>query len=278
MEPRTLAAILDTWRICRLYTAHADAIKESRYIIEKYIPDIVAQFYTNLLDYAPTRKLFLKKDGTIDQDYLQLRMHHLGNFWRAPRRESMTTTMLALWTMSGGRTPHMAPIQISTSQNDTLSARSGLFSTASPKLSTRSWNQVDPTLASRASKAWNMLMMVILEMLARAYNDEHGGEADHTPMTINHEAVRQLAVATYERDLGLYRSIEHKDVVVARAADIRRANEKSCRWTVYLLESFTTKATGTRCAIAACIVAARWLPVVWKVTSWPVPGMAISTT
>jgi len=45
--------------------AHADAIKESRYIIEKHIPDIVAQFYTNLLDYAPTRKVFLKKDGTI---------------------------------------------------------------------------------------------------------------------------------------------------------------------------------------------------------------------
>jgi hypothetical protein len=34
----------------------AKAIREAGLVIEKYIPDIVAQFYTHLLQYVPTRK------------------------------------------------------------------------------------------------------------------------------------------------------------------------------------------------------------------------------
>jgi len=60
----------------------ADAIRESGLIIEKYIPDIVAKFYAQLLRYPPTRKYFIRADGSVDQDYLTLRMHHLTNFWR----------------------------------------------------------------------------------------------------------------------------------------------------------------------------------------------------
>jgi hypothetical protein len=60
----------------------ASAIHESGLVIEKHIPEIVAQFYTHLLSYPPTRTHFLKADGTVDQEYLQLRMHHLTNFWR----------------------------------------------------------------------------------------------------------------------------------------------------------------------------------------------------
>src|SRR4030067_646800 len=62
--------------------ADADAINESRFIIEKDIPEIVSKFYTQLLRYPPTRKHFMRQDGTLDQEYLQLRMHHLTNFWR----------------------------------------------------------------------------------------------------------------------------------------------------------------------------------------------------
>jgi hypothetical protein len=32
--------------------------------------------------YPPTRKYFLDKEGVIDEEHLQLRMHHLTNFWR----------------------------------------------------------------------------------------------------------------------------------------------------------------------------------------------------
>ena len=60
----------------------AKAVRETRIIIEKHIPAIVANFYTHLLENPPTRKYFLKKKGEIDQEYLQLRMHHLTKFWR----------------------------------------------------------------------------------------------------------------------------------------------------------------------------------------------------
>ncbi len=42
----------------------------------------MANFYTQLLEYLPTPKYFLTKDGEIDQEYPQLRMHHLTEFWR----------------------------------------------------------------------------------------------------------------------------------------------------------------------------------------------------
>lgn len=206
--------------------AHADAIRESRYIIEKYIPDIVAQFYTNLLDYAPTRKVFLKKDGAIDQDYVQLRMHHLGNFWRRTASGVYDEDYAHFVDYVGrAHTSHGADPNIYIPERYVI-GQVGLVQHAIAEALHKELDAVDPDLARRASQAWNMLMMVILEMLTRAYHDEHEAEASSAQMTVRHEAVRQLAVATYERDLGLYRSIEHKDVIVARAADIPEGERK----------------------------------------------------
>ena len=61
--------------------ADAEIVKKTKPIIEKHLPDIVTKFYSHLLRYPPTRKLFLKKDGSLDREYLQLRMGHLTNFW-----------------------------------------------------------------------------------------------------------------------------------------------------------------------------------------------------
>jgi len=206
--------------------AHADAIQESRYIIEKYIPDIVAQFYTNLLDYAPTRKVFLKKDGTIDQDYVQLRMHHLGNFWRRTASGVYDDDYARFVDYVGrAHTSHGADPNIYIPERYVI-GQVGLVQHSIAEALHKELDQVDPDLARRASTAWNMLMMVILEMLARAYDDEHEAEVHSSQMIVNHEAVRQLAVATYERDLGMYRSIEHKDVIVARAVDIPEGERK----------------------------------------------------
>src|SRR5512134_935208 len=49
--------------------------------IEARLPEIIAEFYDHLLRYPPTRALFLKKDGTVDEEYVALRMRHLSNFW-----------------------------------------------------------------------------------------------------------------------------------------------------------------------------------------------------
>ena len=61
---------------------HVEAIRATRFVVEKHIPAIVADFYANLLSFPATRKHFLKKDGAIDQDYLEWRMQHQAAFWR----------------------------------------------------------------------------------------------------------------------------------------------------------------------------------------------------
>ena len=46
----------------------AIAIRETRIVIEKHIPAIVANLYAHLQEYPPTRNYFLKKDGQIDPE------------------------------------------------------------------------------------------------------------------------------------------------------------------------------------------------------------------
>ena len=61
---------------------HAEAIRATRFVVEKHIPAIVADFYNQLLSFPATRKLFLDKQGNIDQAYLAMRMQHQATFWR----------------------------------------------------------------------------------------------------------------------------------------------------------------------------------------------------
>ncbi len=62
-------------------SADEQAIMRTKPIVEKHLPAIVGEFYDHLLRYPPTRKVFLKKDGTLDEAYLELRMRHNANFW-----------------------------------------------------------------------------------------------------------------------------------------------------------------------------------------------------
>lgn len=59
----------------------AAIIRRAKPILEKHLPQIVGQFYNHLLRYPPTRKFFPKPNGSLDLDYLELRMRHLINFW-----------------------------------------------------------------------------------------------------------------------------------------------------------------------------------------------------
>src|SRR5688500_9021258 len=61
--------------------ADATVIRQTQSIIAKHLPAIVSDFYTHLLRYPLTRNLFLQPDGTINEQYLVLRMRHLSNFW-----------------------------------------------------------------------------------------------------------------------------------------------------------------------------------------------------
>ncbi len=58
-----------------------NASRQTAPIIEHQLPEIVAEFYSHLLRYPPTRQFFLRNDGLFDQEYVELRMRQLTNFW-----------------------------------------------------------------------------------------------------------------------------------------------------------------------------------------------------
>jgi nitrite reductase (NADH) small subunit len=204
----------------------AKTVRATRYIIEKHIPVIVAKFYSHLLEYPPTRKYFLRKDGEIDQEYLQLRMHHLNKFWRRTASAELDDDYAAYVDYVGRtHTSQGADPKIYIPERYVI-GQVGFVQHAIGQALRSELEQIDPELAVKASRAWGLLLMVILEMLARAYSDEHEAQDPAGEIIVDHEKVQQLAVETYEHDLGLYRSIEYKDVLVAPVDEIPEGERK----------------------------------------------------
>ncbi|MGH2619081.1 MAG: Rieske 2Fe-2S domain-containing protein, partial [Anaerolineales bacterium] len=196
------------------------AIKQSQLVIEKYIPEIVGKFYDHLLHYPPTRRYFLKKDGSIDQDYLRLRMVHLTNFWRRTASGEYDDEYARFLDKVGlAHTSRGADPKVYIPERYVI-GQLGFVQHAIGEALRKELHELDPELEARATRAWNLLLMVILEMLSRAYSEEHDVEASETIASVNTAEVRQLAVDTYERGLGLYRAVEFEQVLVAEAADI----------------------------------------------------------
>ena len=152
------------------------AIKQSGLIIEKHLPSIVGDFYTHLLRYPPTREHFIRKDGTVDQDYLQKRMLHLTNFWRRTAGGVFDEEYARYIDYVGrAHTSHGADPNIYIAERYVIGQVGFIQHAISSALHT-DLHEYNPDLEVRASRAWNLLLMVILEMLARAYYDEHEGE------------------------------------------------------------------------------------------------------
>jgi nitrite reductase (NADH) small subunit len=204
----------------------AEAIKSTHLIVEKYIPQIVGQFYTKLLGYPPTRKVFSKKDGSIDQEYLQLRMHHLTNFLRRTASGVYDDDYARFIDYVGrAHTTHGADSKIYIPERYVI-GQIGLIQHAISDALHKELGQADPELEDQASRAWNLLLMVILEMLARAYSTERAAEGEGSQASIDKGTVQQLAVQIYERNLGLYRSIEYKEMKIGSVAEIPDGERK----------------------------------------------------
>jgi nitrite reductase/ring-hydroxylating ferredoxin subunit len=204
----------------------AAAIRQSSLVIEKHIPSIVAAFYAQLLRYPPTRKFFLKKDGSIDQDYLQKRMHHLTNFWRRTASGEYDDEYARYVDYVGrAHTSHGADPSIYIAERYVI-GQVGLMQYAITKAITQELAEYDPDLEQRAVRAWNMLMMAILEMLSRAYGHERELEQSSGRFTVDVESVQKLAVDIYEKGLGLVRSRPTREVLVAKASEIPNGERK----------------------------------------------------
>jgi len=202
------------------------AVNETRFIIEKHIPAIVARFYTQLMRYPATRKFFLKPDGTVDQEYLQLRMQHQVSFWRRTASAEFNedyarfTDYVGRAHTSQGADPKIyIPARyvigmVGFVQHNILAALNAELA------------EIDPELLGRATKAWSSLLVVLLEMLSRAYSQEHQGEKFTMPEEIDHQALMDLSTETYERSLGMAREIHTKTVVVGPESEIPEGERK----------------------------------------------------
>jgi nitrite reductase/ring-hydroxylating ferredoxin subunit len=91
---------------------------------------------------------------------------------------------------------------------------------------TKELHEIDPDLEVRALRAWNLLMMVILEMLSRAYTSEHDVELHGSAADIDHQAIFNLALETYELDLGMRRPTGTKEVLVGTVQEIPDGERK----------------------------------------------------
>ena len=203
-----------------------EAIVESRLIIEKHLPAIVGKFYDHLLRYPPTRKYFINPDSSINQEYLQLRMHHLTNFWRRTAA-GIYDDDYARYVDYVGRahTSHGADPNIYIPERYVI-GQVGFIQHAITEALTRELREYNPDLEVRAVKAWNKLMMVILELLARAYGNEREAETYEDLKTVDSKSVFQMSVDAYEVGLGLQRPVEYQDIFVAQVGEIPEGERK----------------------------------------------------
>lgn len=180
--------------------ADADAIKAAAPIIERHISEIVAGFYSHLLRYPPTRKFFVSPDGAIDQEYLELRMRHLTNFWlRTASGVYDDDYARYLDYVSRAHTAHGANPGIYIAERYVI-GQVGFVQHAISTILMRELRHGDEALQEAAVEAWDKLLMVILEMLSRGYGSEREIESFDALEAVDQGAVTRLATTVFERN------------------------------------------------------------------------------
>jgi len=206
--------------------ADAAAIRKSSLIIEKHLPAVIGRFYTNLLQYPPTRKFFLKKDGTVDEPYLQLRMYHQANFWRRTAGGEYDDDYAHFVDYVGrAHTTRGADPRLFIEERYVI-GMVGFVQHAIVDALQRELREYNPELEMAAVKAWNKLCMVILEMLSRAYGHERNSETFGQLIAVDPQEIHDMSVAMYEKSLNLRRRYEFTDVVVGGEDEIPDGERK----------------------------------------------------
>ena len=206
--------------------ADAGIIRRTRPIIAKYLPEIVSEFYTHLLRYPLTRKLFLRPDGTIDEPYLNLRMRHLSNFWLRTAQGVYDDEYAAYVDYVGrAHTSRGADPSIYVPERYVI-GQVGMMQHAISRAVSNELRAVDDETEFRAVEAWDKLMMVLLEMLAHAYGHEQEPEAYGEPVPVDSVWVRALAEQAVAAEHGDNSARPLRRVAVAAAAEIPDGQRK----------------------------------------------------
>jgi nitrite reductase/ring-hydroxylating ferredoxin subunit/hemoglobin-like flavoprotein len=204
----------------------AETVKQTRPIIEKHLPEIVAKFYAHLLRYPPTRSVFAKKDGSIDQAYVELRMRHLTNFWLRTAGGTYDDDYARYVDYVGrAHTSHGADPHIYVAERYVI-GQVGFIQHAFTVALMQELAPTDPDFAERAIDAWDKLLMVILEMLSRAYGNERQAERFDPLVAVDDEAVAKLAADAFAQEHASTEATPYRDVIVAPAAEIPEGHRK----------------------------------------------------
>lgn len=210
--------------------ADEQAIVKTRPIVEKHLPGIVSDFYEHLLRYPPTRKFFLKKDGTLDEAYLQLRMRHNANFWLRTV-EGNYDDEYALYIDYVGRahTSHGADPSVYIAERYVIGMVGFISHAISQAIESELHQpeQQDHEFEDHAVEAWDKLMMVVLEMLSRAYYNERAPETFESLVPVDAPHIAELAQQAVSQELRTdSKPQQTKRVPVARADEIPDGERK----------------------------------------------------
>jgi nitrite reductase (NADH) small subunit len=205
---------------------HAEAIRETRFVIEKHIPAIIGEFYAQVLSFPATRKHFLKPDGTLDQDYLELRMQHQAGFWRRTASGVFDEDYARFVDYVGRAHTSLGADPTVYIPERYVLGMVGFVGQRVTQALAAELREVDPDLEERARTAWQALLMVLLEQLARPYGEGREPETFQAREAMDEEPVRDLAVETYEKALGIARTIEYREVAVGTVDEIPEGQRK----------------------------------------------------
>ena len=203
-----------------------ETIKQTGPIVEKHLPEIVSKFYGHLLRYPPTRKFFLKKDSSIDQEYVELRMRHLTNFWiRTAQGEYDDDYARYIDYVGRAHTSHGADPHIYIAERYVI-GQVGFVQHAITEVLMKELRNQDEDLEDRAIDAWDKLLMVILEMLSRAYGSERETETFDALVSVDQTAVGKLAARAFTLERDKDKTVAVKPAKVARVQEIPEGERK----------------------------------------------------
>ena len=206
--------------------ADAEAIKQTRPIVEKHLPEIVAKFYSHLLRHPPTRRLFLKKDGSIDQPYVELRMRHLTNFWLHAAGGVYDEGFAGYLDYVGrAHTSHGADPSIYVAERYVI-GQVGFMQYVISEVISKELRHLDEAFEIKAIEAWDKLMLVILEMFSRAYGNEREAETFDAIQPVDEQMVERLAEEAVELEEGSGAAVVYKEIVAARVDEILEGERK----------------------------------------------------
>jgi hemoglobin-like flavoprotein len=233
----------------------ARIIRQTKPVIVKHMSRIIGEFYEKVLRYPPTRKHFLKRDGTVDQEYLELRMRHQANFWLRTT-EGVFDDDYASYVDYVGRahTSRGADPHIYIAERYVI-GQVGFLQHAISEAINQEYAGED--FAFIATEAWDKLMMVLLELLARAYEHEREAESFDSLIEVDGPSMARLAEHAFDHELRVAHRAGPKEFLASKVSEIPNGNGSSSILTGSRSGYSTTKASGTRCATAACTAAAR---------------------